>query len=112
MYLIPHDGTITGDSNFWAEAAHKINEIPESIEEVKKIWRNVLIEKGDFEQEEIESIVIAIRGAWIINDNTKNILDTICADTSGDSSAYTCNRICKGIAANQAIHIIGIHARR
>ena len=114
MYLIPHEGNTNGDSNFWANEACEIDKVPKSLEEVKELWRKGMVKHGEGEISGLDALLDSIKGAWVINIDTKDIIDGIVANVNpcSDGAAYVCNSLCKMLAANQAIHTIGDPVRR
>jgi hypothetical protein len=127
LFALIHDGTLDGDSTFYAGAEKIEYKLGQNIHEIIKNFLNAEVAKRckDLEAEEpvgpldpVETRLIVdevtdqykdAKGAWIVDEETILAIEALwdAADPSNDSASYAANRAAKGMAHRLAFKRLG-----
>lgn len=112
LLAILHDGTLDGDSSFGVSGTvggcrnvvkYNSGEILKDL--LPRLKKNLI---EDFDDDEaIDEIFNAVKGAWIIDKRTQDMLNSINFDFGNDSSCYVANTVLKHVVQAFAIKKLG-----
>ena len=111
LWAILHDGTFQGDSGFSCPGSCVEYKKGQTLKQLSQIYWDYLVKTDGYCEEDIKED-FPIKGAWILTNEHKNIVELVWeCDPRGDSVVYQCNHTAKKMAANLAIKHLGKRAK-
>lgn len=108
-FAIVHDGTLMGDCigdpcDFIELTTFDATNC--SLDKLKQKW---LVQSRESDYEYGEEDIEELKGAWIVNEHTKNLVQKVAqrTNTGGDSSVYTLQGTLKVIIDELAVRKLG-----
>jgi len=110
FFAVLHDNSLAGDSSFYAENFLRYEESDTKESLVRKLARETVgvigdQEDDDYVKNEFNEIMKEAKGAWIIDDKTRQVIDAMYKDNqpTNDTAVYIMNRAAKNICEEMAI---------
>ena len=118
LWVIPHDGTLRGDSAFYPPDPRFPHKEGMTAKDVRTLHEAKLrkeedpgvdgwMEKARSSRRTIKEEAGSIRGAWVVDARTIRTLEASSIDCDNDSACYTANRMRKTMLNELAVGFIG-----